>query len=1579
MNDQPSANAYFDARSHMKSFLEKLNAATLLAYQNRGRLIAEHHGIEETVLAGGYGYRQILELVQNGADAILEAHEKGSHSTNGNRIDVVLRDSSLYVANTGSPLTQDGLDALLSSHTSPKRGNEIGRFGLGFKSLLRLGGKIDVFTRTSGAIRFDPEACRRQIREQFRVQDAPGLRLAWPLEENEATNDPTLASFDWAETVVRVAITAKDFEESLRKEIQQFPREFLLFLANPVSLRLDDGIEPPRNLRVESNGNERLLWTDDESTRWRVVSREIVISDERARADATHIHARQSVPLAWALPVEGKREEAGRFWAFFPTHTPTYLPGILNAPWKLNSDRNAIVGGEWNTALMKEAAHLVVEALPQLNSADDPARALDAFPRQMERTDEDAAPLINHIWSALEETAVIPDASGCLRPAVKLWRHPRDNADLARKWQAQASAEEQIHLVHPSCLEKMRGSRLSAFSDKLKKTESTQPRLQKRDVASWFAAVASIERCGAMATLELAEEFEKDCKKGEWQLLRAGLKIIPSVEQHLVKPKEVVWAPPGMTVPGRLNICKDLCEDGNAQHLLVDVMGVQSLDDSVWESLLLESLQAVPRSTPESATDIWTVFWQRLRGAPESLQQKFINLHSSKIRVLRGDGKWVMTDDLLKPGGLVAADENTENRRVLVDPTQHEHDDKTLTCLGVFSSPPQGTATESLDTFCPPSMHKWRELCRQQYKDTHRNPATWSYLEPSRFQMPIGWKLLPLLSGSPNAKLTKILANQSLSRESAEDLQFGHSTSHSYPKIMVAHPLPWFLLNFGTIQIGEKVISLAAMQSRSQEMALAQFSMWQEFSRIIEKWPNVDKVLNPLKPDFREMWQALFAVLASPAALMDDSLGSLWAGAARDGVIPEQFCSEWGDVPLSEILVTASPDLARHARSPGRIVITLDDVTLRLWLNKGAINLAECIQAQWRAECGPADRLTSCLPELAEVLNADARENAVCQVVSDLTLKLAVHSERVACLMWKNTLLLDSDQIAHGSRADRLKHVIGEVAAAGWLNCPPGEALKQLGDAGVDERRLRVAEGTTLAERLLLAVGNRQEPLRQALGIVGSKDFLQLCTPLKLAELTLAHLGPASLSELKETLAGEGLRPPNSWSSSDARAFVKSLGFPQEFAVSATSRRQPEERITGPVHLPPLHDFQVEVYEEIRDLVASGTGRRRAVVSLPTGGGKTRVVVEAAVLVVLKPEGSQRCVIWVAQTDELCEQAVEAFRQVWLNLGAQRTELRIVRLWGGNPNPSPQELDKPIVVVASIQTLNSRMGSEALAWLQPGMVIVDECHYAITPSYTNLLRWLNAEAPRPGQQPKDEPVMIGLSATPFRSDDEESERLARRFDQRWFPGNQAHLHARLRFQGVLSQASYQPMESGAGLSPEEEEALSTLWNQRDGFQFDQLIESINQRLAGDHKRNERLVEYLKATDARSILFFANSVEHAEEMSARLNLAGIPAAAVSGNTNRNARRHFLESFKSEIVRVLCNHSLLSTGFDAPKTDMVFIARQVFSPVRYMQMVGRGLRGEKNGGTAHCRIVTVMDNLGRFQDRHPYHYCQKYFTL
>jgi superfamily II DNA or RNA helicase len=542
------------------------------------------------------------------------------------------------------------------------------------------------------------------------------------------------------------------------------------------------------------------------------------------------------------------------------------------------------------------------------------------------------------------------------------------------------------------------------------------------------------------------------------------------------------------------------------------------------------------------------------------------------------------------------------------------------------------------------------------------------------------------------------------------------------------------------------------------------------------------------------------------------------------------------------------------------------------------------------------------------------------------------------------------------------------------------EALAKLIDTQVDNRRSRVASGDTLERRLLLAVGDQAAPLLAALGPLGEQPFMRKCELKDLARIVLRHLGPAALGALSETLDSEGLAPPARWGTEQAREFVRQIGFPDEFGQSRTSKREPEEWSQGPYPLPPLHDFQVEVRDGIKAMIDKRKNGRRAVVSLPTGGGKTRVTVESAVEFTLKPKSPRRGVLWIAQTDELCEQAVQAFRQVWPNRGAERTGLRICRLWGGNPTPALPEKGEPFVVVASIQTMDARGGLHGEEWATRfGMLVIDECHHAITPSYTRLLKGLGFDARAADEGSNPELIILGLSATPFRMNDEESRRLAGRFANRWFPKDQESLHRRLLEQGVLCKVASEELRSGAGLNRSEEEEFDRLYTpgDYDGIEFERLLERINQRLGDHEERNHLLVERIRTSSERSILFFANSVSHSYEIAARLNLAEIPAAAVSGETPRSARRYFLDQFQRGELRVLCNHSVLTTGFDAPKTDMLLIARQVFSPVRYMQMVGRGLRGVKNGGTEQCRIVTVLDNLGRFEEQHPYHYCRHNF--
>jgi superfamily II DNA or RNA helicase len=196
---------------------------------------------------------------------------------------------------------------------------------------------------------------------------------------------------------------------------------------------------------------------------------------------------------------------------------------------------------------------------------------------------------------------------------------------------------------------------------------------------------------------------------------------------------------------------------------------------------------------------------------------------------------------------------------------------------------------------------------------------------------------------------------------------------------------------------------------------------------------------------------------------------------------------------------------------------------------------------------------------------------------------------------------------------------------------------------------------------------------------------------------------------------------------------------------------------------------------------------------------------------------------------------------------------------------------------------------------------------------------------------------------------------------------------------VLATPQDEALESHIELTPDEIEKLRRFHDLGDTetWALNNALREINRRLADDVERNDLLLSQIAEAEEQHILFFSNSVQHAEEMAIHLNLHGIPAAAISGNTDQSARRDFLARFQGGELRVLCNYSVLATGFDAPKTDMILISRAVFSPVRYMQMVGRGLRGIKNGGTETCRIVTVLDNLGRFKDRHPYHYCHRYF--
>lgn len=142
-------------------------------------------------------------------------------------------------------------------------------------------------------------------------------------------------------------------------------------------------------------------------------------------------------------------------------------------------------------------------------------------------------------------------------------------------------------------------------------------------------------------------------------------------------------------------------------------------------------------------------------------------------------------------------------------------------------------------------------------------------------------------------------------------------------------------------------------------------------------------------------------------------------------------------------------------------------------------------------------------------------------------------------------------------------------------------------------------------------------------------------------------------------------------------------------------------------------------------------------------------------------------------------------------------------------------------------------------------------------------------------------------------------------------------------------------------------------------------------LSDNRERTSRIVERIAAIDpAWPTLIVASSVANVQVLADILALRGSSASAISGETDRAARaarRDAIARFRDRTVRVLTNHGVVTTGFDAPKTRTIMVARPNFGPGLCMQVIGRGVRGPKNGGTDRCLIVNVDDNADQFGEQ------------
>lgn len=1560
------------------AYAKQLCAERLAAYREAPHDAEEHANIETSVLAGGYAYRQVAELIQNAADAIAEA----AGSSAPNRIVVEVDERGLWCANTGMPIDESGVRALLNSHASGKRAGQIGRFGLGFKSLLRLGGTIDVFSR-SVCLHFDPERNRDRIRVHLALPShapAPGLRLAEPSTwDEELAAVPDAGRFAWASTIVFAQLVTDGAHDAVSAEIRSFPAEFLLFLPCDVELSLK-APSVNRYLRRVTNA-DGLVSIEDVATErsptqyWHVFETSVLVTDAAALEDATAVHARREVPLIWAAPV-GVSRDAGRFFAFFPTSTESRTLGILNAPWKLNSDRTAVIPGAWNAVLMQAAAKLIVDNLPALGTDDDPGAVLDAFPRELTTSTEPAAPLVAALWNLLVETPVLPNCDlEPVHPAL-LRRAPQDDPELIRTWAQLVDSDACATLLHPSCTSTAaRTGRLRQLSDRLVPPAGTPddlPRLRATPALEWLEEVGNEDPDGAGEALRFADQYAAAVAGWRWDQLRNTVRIILTASNQLAAAPEVTLSS-SAEAPLQL-VHPVLRADPALVEILRHRFDVEDCDDTGWERLLQLRIEQA-----ESSGD-WNEVWKLLRRMPWGDFVAQAEWRVFSVRTLHG---WQPADQVFRPGRLVQisdlddiCDGSTRNQlaEMLLDESFHSGDEALCTKLGITAQPSEQwvDAYGSLDetTVGGRWLHRWQELHTKRYHRALEFRPDINLLAPQSFNMPTGWQLLLLAPECRRAAVTVhfigFLARTS-PREYSNVVFWHRSRRNAWPAESYRHPIFLCLMQYGRLANRAEQIPLATVLTPELP----------DVTTLLPSLAPLSAHLLPLRAFLQggadvvsadEAWAALLHFAAGEEA-EPQTLSGLYNLAAENGRAPEWVCTSGGPAPIAEVRLASSRHEIALAAQAGVTAVCLSPTATRLWLACGARALDQEAQLEWISEAddAPTVMLLDLEPALRDVIKRSAAETACATLPALMERRIGDYRTAIDWTIEGGRLLVAQSALDDRSWSERILLLIEAASAVGWIE--DEEAVEKALTSGVSARRRQVATEPDMPARLLRAMGGTY-PLTQL--FEADVQGILADDPHRLAQVALTLFGPSLLAVegVRKALAGQGLEPPERWGTEAAADFVAAIGFPPEYAIAPGQRREAELAVSGPLPLKPLHDFQNDIVASLENLFADFSSRRRAVISLPTGAGKTRVAAETAVRHVLDSASRNRLVLWVAQSDELCEQAVQCFRELWSNVGSPGETLRLIRLWGGQNNPSPATNDEPTVIVASIQTLTSRMNDPALLWAsRPGLIVIDECHHALTTAYSGLLRWLSPDM----DSGEREPPIVGLSATPFRGrSEEETQLLARRFDNRLIPQQQSELFEKLQERGVLAKFRYTRLEIDERfvLSEEEERHLE---------KFQQLNESALTRLGENVERNDKILDEIAASDERSALVFATSVAHAHRLAARLNVMGISAATVTGGTDRASRRWFIQAFQKGDIRVLCNHSALTTGFDAPATDLIVIARPVFSPALYMQMVGRGLRGPANGGKDHCRIMTVQDNLDAYTGRLAHHYFERHYVL
>ncbi|HNP57284.1 MAG TPA: hypothetical protein PK331_12220 [Gordonia sp. (in: high G+C Gram-positive bacteria)] len=577
-------------------------AAVLDAWHGSPTRLIEDSRAEADLAAVGYRDRLFTELAANAADAAVAAGVSGHLA--------VWRDAdgALHVANTGEPLTADGVASLLALRVSAKERDDetVGRFGVGFAAVVPVADRVEIRSSTTALV-FDRTQTEDAIVSARIVpsdEPVPLLRLAWLSDEAPATE------FDTEIVLVpRAGIDVDDLLEGIAEQVC----DRLLELPALAQITVGDVAVTA----VRGDGEIRFEPVDSPIPGARNVWREAITGDVRWLGLDTKVGGR----------VAATEERLYRDPETLRTPTPTDIeisvPARVIAPLPVTPDRRHLMPGV-NVGTLAPGYIALVRAF-------SPAQRPGFVPRALPRNSVDAR-LLESIGEELATNAWVPAADGGddLAP-----RHTLVVADLSDALAA-CLGPVLAQLAHPDVSgPQQRAALLAVGAREIGLADIAEAAGDLDRPAAWWAQLYE-----ALAPLVVSGTDAEEL----------GALPVPRVDgRRNLGARGLVIAPAGVAAPWAPTVHPD------AVHPLLERLGAQSVGAGellAHDDLVAALADAAEHGTDDEVADLADSVLALLAADPEAV----LSAEASRELLLPDvDGEPVHVDELLLADSPLAA------------------------------------------------------------------------------------------------------------------------------------------------------------------------------------------------------------------------------------------------------------------------------------------------------------------------------------------------------------------------------------------------------------------------------------------------------------------------------------------------------------------------------------------------------------------------------------------------------------------------------------------------------------------------------------------------------------------------------------------------------------------------------------------------------------------------------------------------------------------------------------------------------------------------------------------------------------